>query len=363
MTNAGREIRLGTASLAASGTGPLVDLSRLNVPKYARRPAIAMALVDYMLYVERNTRKALELSAEATSACGFKDWFWKARLGKCYFKLGLLRDAEQQFKSALRDQPHIGTYLELCNVYLRMDLPITALEVLDEASGKFTLEPRLLLGTARVHEMLNDGEKALEYYKKTLALDASCIEAVACLGAHHFYAQQPELATRYYRRLIQMGVNNTEIWNNLGLCLFYAAQYDMSLGCLERALALANDASMADVWYNIGHVGVMLGDLGLSYQAFKVCVSIDPCHGEALNNIGVLEMRRQKTDAARTYFTLTQETNSQLFEPHYNAALMAYREGNFQEAYMQAKEALKLFPDHQDSKELLLQLQKTFALP
>ena len=27
---------------------------------------------------------------------------------------------------------------------------------------------------------------------------------------------------------------------------------------------------MADVWYNVGHVGVALGDLGLAYQAFKV---------------------------------------------------------------------------------------------
>lgn len=29
-------------------------------------------------------------------------------------------------------------------------------------------------------------------------------------------------------------------------------------------------SSMADVWYNVGHVGVALGDLGLAYQAFKV---------------------------------------------------------------------------------------------
>ena len=43
---------------------------------------------------------------------------------------------------------------------------------------------------------------------------------------------------------LQMGVNNTELWNNLGLCCFYASQYDMTLSCFERALALADDENM-----------------------------------------------------------------------------------------------------------------------
>lgn len=61
-------------------------------------------------------------------------------------------------------------------------------------------------------------------------------------------AFQPELSIRYYRRLLQMGVNNTEVWNNIGLCCFYSSQYDMALGCFERALAVAGDEEMADVW-------------------------------------------------------------------------------------------------------------------
>ena len=51
-----------------------------------------------------------------------------------------------------------------------------------------------------------------------------------------------------------MGVTNAELWNNLGLCCFYASQYDMCLGCFDRALQLADDSGLADVWYNIGQV-------------------------------------------------------------------------------------------------------------
>lgn len=116
-----------------------------------------------------------------------------------------------------------------------------------------------------------------------------------------------------------MGVSNSELWNNIGLCCFYASQYDLSLGCFERAISLANDDVMADIWYNIGHVGIALGDLGLAYQAFKVAVSIDPNHGESLNNISVLEMRRQKFDVARACLSQSMSVANHLFEPIYNS--------------------------------------------
>lgn len=107
-------------------------------------------LCDFLLYHDHNPRKALELAAEATMAvrhtrawhatrllvglvelilggllcvraapppqADFKDWWWKARLGKCYYQLGLYRDAERQFKSANKEQTMVVTTLELCKV-------------------------------------------------------------------------------------------------------------------------------------------------------------------------------------------------------------------------------------------------------
>jgi len=37
-------------------------------------------------------------------------------------------------RSSLKIQPVINTYLDLCNVYLRLDVPNTALDLLLEAS-------------------------------------------------------------------------------------------------------------------------------------------------------------------------------------------------------------------------------------
>jgi len=364
MTNMGREVRLGTASLVGAGGGSLVNLDKLNIKKYAAKPGLAMVLTEYMLYVEHNTRKALEMCAEATEVNEYKSWWWKARLGKCYFKLGMLRDAEKQLRSSLKIQPVVNTYLELVNVYTRLDLPNTALDVLKEACERFTLEPRLVLGIARIHEMLNDPEKAVECYKQVLVLDASCVEAIACIGAHHFYSDQPEMAMRYYRRLLQMGVNSTELWNNIGLCCFYSSQYDMALGCFDRALALSGDDDMSDVWYNIGHIGIALGDHGFAYQAFKVAVSVNPSHAEALNNLAVLELRRfnniadpqrqtQALEQAKSYLASATENGPHLYEPAYNRALSAFtKQGNFAEAKEYVRKALQVYPAHRESMDL-----------
>jgi tetratricopeptide repeat protein 8 len=63
----------------------------------------------------------------------------------------------------------------------------------------FPGDTHLLLGSARIHDTMNELEKGTGVYKKVLTLDASNIEAIACLASHHFYSDQPELALKYYR--------------------------------------------------------------------------------------------------------------------------------------------------------------------
>ena len=89
--------------------GPSLTLS---VPT-AARPALAKALFEYVLYHDHNPRKALELAALATVAANYEDWSWKERLGKCYYMLGLYREAEKQFASSIKTQPMVRRTLSL----------------------------------------------------------------------------------------------------------------------------------------------------------------------------------------------------------------------------------------------------------
>jgi len=125
VTTSGRFVRLGTASLASEPGGPFVNLERINVQKYAARPAMAKALCDYIFHVAANPKKAVELCAAATQVAQFKDWVWKARLGKGYFQLGLYREAEQQLLSSLKEQDMSSTYLQVCACSLSLSLSLS----------------------------------------------------------------------------------------------------------------------------------------------------------------------------------------------------------------------------------------------
>jgi tetratricopeptide repeat protein 8 len=87
---------------------------------------------------------------------------------------------------------------------------------------KSPTEVQLLLGLARVYDLLNDSLQSSAIYNNILTVNACNVEAIASLAAYNFYTDYPEQSLRYYRRLLQLGVNNVEIWNNLGLASYYA---------------------------------------------------------------------------------------------------------------------------------------------
>ncbi len=65
----------------------------------------------------------------------------------------MYRDAEKQFKSALKQQDFVDTYLYLAKVYVRLDQPLTAVEVYKQGLEKFPNETSLLTGIARIYEV------------------------------------------------------------------------------------------------------------------------------------------------------------------------------------------------------------------
>ena len=65
----------------------------------------------------------------------------------------MYRDAEKQFRSALKQQDLVDTYLYLSKVYIRLDQPLAAVAVFKQGLEKFAGETTLLTGIARIHEV------------------------------------------------------------------------------------------------------------------------------------------------------------------------------------------------------------------
>lgn len=67
-------------------------------------------------------------------------------------------------------------------------------------------------------------------------------------------------------------VSNAEVWANTGLSCFYAGQYDLTLPCFERALALADDGAAPDVWYNLAQVGAGRVGCTITCVRMRLCM-------------------------------------------------------------------------------------------
>ncbi|XP_007526886.1 tetratricopeptide repeat protein 8 isoform X3 [Erinaceus europaeus] len=324
---------------------------------------LGTALFEYIFHHENDIKTALDLAALSTEHSQYKDWWWKVQIGKCYYRLGMYREAEKQFLSALKQQEMVDTFHYLAKVYISLDQPVTALNLFKQGLDKFPGEVTLLCGIARIYEEMNNSSVAADYYKQVLKQDNTHVEAIACIGNNHFYSDQPEVALRFYRRLLQMGVYNCQLFNNLGLCCFYAQQHDMTLTSFERALALAaNEEETADVWYNLGHIAVGIGDTSLAHQCFRLALVNNNNHAEAYNNLAVLEMRKGHIEQARALLQTASSLAPHLYEPHFNFATVSDKIGDLQRSYVAAQKSKEAFPDHVDTQHLIKQLKQHFAM-
>lgn len=62
----------------------------------------------------------MEMAVQAIQSSEFKDWWWKVQLAKCYMALNLVRDAEQQLRSAVKQQYHVEIFIRLIRVYMKL---------------------------------------------------------------------------------------------------------------------------------------------------------------------------------------------------------------------------------------------------
>jgi tetratricopeptide (TPR) repeat protein len=58
---------------------------------------------------------------------------------------------------------------------------------------------------------------------------------------------------------------------------------------------------LSDIWYNIGNIYIVMGDLEMAVQAFNLSLQYLPDNTEALNNLAVISDRQGNTDWAINY--------------------------------------------------------------
>lgn len=120
----------------------------------------------------------------------------------------------------------------------------------------------------------------------------------------------------------------------------------------------SDDTNAADIWYNISHVAIGSGDLNLAYQALKISISYNKDYFEAFNNLGVLEIKKDSIEQARSNFLQSCKNTDYSYEPYYNYSITRFRQGDLEESLKFSEKALEIYPYHFESKELKEKIQK-----
>ncbi|GMT10190.1 hypothetical protein PFISCL1PPCAC_1487 [Pristionchus fissidentatus] len=238
----------------------------------------------------------------------------------------MLKDAEQQFNSSIKTFKHPETYAYLAKVHSRLDQPVQTIKDYTEGLERFPEDTTLMIGLARTHERLNQMEESVNIYKQVAKTKANDIESIACIATDYFYDDQPEIA-------------------------------------LKRAHQEMEKEVAADVWYNTGQIALNIGDVKMATRCFRLALTCDADHAESLTNLGVIMMKQDKLEQARSMFYSAVAKAPYQFEPHFNLALLCEKSGLYAEARSSIKKALELFPDHSPSQKLFDRIDILYKMP
>lgn len=353
----------------------------------------------------------------------------------------MYRDAEKQFRSASVEEGApcgVEVALQLGKVYGRLDQPLSGMEAIRRALDAQPGDARLLTAMARLHEGLGDLDVSVTAYKSLLApIDiwtpgegelkerprGGCDECGGhSVHCHPLLLRGPArsrpailsvpfsfLKTRRVwmgevdngRRLLQMGVGKAALYCNLGLCCYYSQQWDLAVGCVEKALALLDADTAADLWYNVGHIALVwhpgsgTGKRGggvrwdAGWRGRGAGLPVLPTgtgHGRRARGGGDEPGRGGDAAGAaepgqvplpvrhahrRPHLrALLQLRAAHLPGPHpsplpsvalFNVALFPLQMGDFQASYGAVLQSLAIFPEHADSAQLKRRLDKLFT--
>ncbi|KER31148.1 hypothetical protein T265_13053, partial [Opisthorchis viverrini] len=356
----------------------LLGISRINLADYAQRPEVARSLFEYLFYGLNETQLALKLiglvMGKGHLICKRQahdiqednkkrnipglDWWWLLQKAECFTRLGMLRDAETAAKDSAAQQPSTDAYMLLGALAVHNNQPMGAIQSYTCGLSKLPEDVDILFSLACKKEEMGETDAALLLYKQVANLDSTHTGALSAVAAHYYQEGQPEVALNVYRRMLLLGFESAELYNNLGLCAFYAQQYDTCMGYFNQAIQMSTLKSAAEIFYNIAHIGIRLGDLNLSYQCLRISLAYDTRHAEAYNNLGVVEQYRGQMDMAKVFYETSCNLDEELFEPRHNMALLHDQMSEFYAAYTYAAQALRLLPNNEN----LLQLQSKLSI-
>jgi len=211
-------------------------------------------------------------------------------------------------------------------------------------------------GLGICHKNKKEYDKAIEYYGKAINIKPSFFSAYVNLGNIYKLKNELDKAVKYYKEAIMFNQNDPDIYNSLGLVYFDRYEIEEAVYCFEKAIKIK--PSFESAYINLGNVYKTKGKIKQALHYFNLAIEMNPNNYDSYVSLGNLMIYINKTDDALRCFNIA----SQL-KPGDPAIFLnignAYRDAGHPEAalnyYTKAKE---LMPD---KAEVFLNLGNTYS--
>jgi len=185
--------------------------------------------------------------------------------------------------------------------------------------------------------------EAVERLKTATSLMSTNAQAWNYLGLAYHYAGQPDDAADAYKKAIFHDQNLVEVHYNLGCLLLEQNHPDLAKAELT-AYTLRNDKSV-DGFVKLGEAQIALHDLTGAERSLNQARLIDGQNPEALNDMGVVDLQRNRVTEAAQFFNAALRYKPDYAPAMLNLAIISQTHlNNRQEALKRYREYLALNP-------------------
>jgi Flp pilus assembly protein TadD len=202
--------------------------------------------------------------------------------------------------------------------------------------------PRALLDGQRLIERGRFAE-AIERLKTATSLLSTNAQAWNYLGLAYHQAAQPNDAADAYKKALSLDQNLVEVHYNLGCLWLEQNRPDLAKGELT-AYTLHRGDNSPEGWIKLGEAQLALRDFAGAERSLNQARQFDAQNPEALNDIGVIEMQRNRPTEAAQYFGWSLKSKPNYGPAILNLAIVSQRLNNRQYALDRYHDYLSLNP-------------------
>jgi arylsulfatase A-like enzyme/tetratricopeptide (TPR) repeat protein len=187
-------------------------------------------------------------------------------------------------------------------------------------------------------------EKVLSLLDDVVREDPSVIDAWFMMGTQHLAHGSLEKAVEYFKKTLALKPDNDLAVFNLAQAYRRMGNDDAALAGFEHYLTL--DPKDPFVLYQMGEIWLDRKDLPRAEGLFRKALEIDPQVVAAKNALGVISLQRGDQAGAERLIREALAVKADLRLGHFNLALLAEQRGDLRAAEREYYEELKAHPDN-----------------